>query len=152
MCADYCEEEPPVEPLPDDEPLEEPLPDEPLDEPLAEELLTSPLLQAAIHSFWSIVVSPSGLAALKSLTKGAACVCVRPAPPDLLACCQRLVHSLWLSLVPPAADDGFAGFAVCARAPVVPRQNAAAAASMTCFMGILRIETLFFDYAQLGCA
>ena len=68
MSADHFEDGPLVEPLPDDEPLEEPLPEVPLDAPLADELFTSPLLQAAIHSFWSIVVSPSGLAALKSLT------------------------------------------------------------------------------------
>ena len=35
-------------------------------------------LHAASHSFWSMVVSPSGLAALKSVTYGALCDSVRP--------------------------------------------------------------------------
>lgn len=43
-------------------------PEAPVEAPLLDELFTRPLLQAAIHSFWSIVASPSGFAALKSVT------------------------------------------------------------------------------------
>ena len=46
--------------------LEEP--EAPAEAPLLGELFTRPLLQAAIHSFWSMVASPSGFAALKSVT------------------------------------------------------------------------------------
>jgi hypothetical protein len=49
-----------------------PDPEDPLEEPLLDALRTKPLLQAASHSFWSMVVSPSGFAALKLLTYGAA--------------------------------------------------------------------------------
>jgi hypothetical protein len=46
--------------------LEEPA--APAEAPLLDELFTRPLLQAAIHSFWSMVESPSGFAALKFVT------------------------------------------------------------------------------------
>ena len=79
------------------------VPEVPVEVPLLEELFTSPWLHAASHSFWSMVVSPSGLAALKSVTYGALCASVRPGALFGLACCHRLVHSLSLNRV---ADSG----------------------------------------------
>ena len=108
------------------------VPEVPVDVPLLEELFTSPWLHAASHSFWSMVVSPSGLAALKFVTYGALCASVRPGALFGLACCHRLVHSLWLNRV---EDSGYFA-AVTANATFEKSAAEAAAARVMHFMVI----------------